>query len=115
VRAAHLKAHSINYFPDGKEQLVSEAVLQAGRALADRIRTYLAGETPPVQAIHDFILRIADHVEASGFTAGSPLTAVAMETVTTSPRINAACQAAFELLPQSVTKGSGSDNCRFLR
>lgn len=86
------------YFPDGKEQLVSEAVLQAGRAVAERIRTYLAGETPPSQAIHDFILRIADNMEASGFAAGSPLSAVAMETATTSPRINAACQAAFDTM-----------------
>jgi TetR/AcrR family transcriptional repressor of lmrAB and yxaGH operons len=86
------------YFPEGKEQLVSEAVLQAGHTMADRIRAHLAGETPPAQAIYDFVLRIADNVEVSSFAAGSPLTAVAMETATTSPRINAACRAAFDLL-----------------
>lgn len=86
------------YFPEGKEQLVSEAILQAGQAMADRIRSHLADETPLTQAIHDLILRIADNVEASGFVVGSPLTAVAMETATTSPRINAACRAAFDLL-----------------
>ena len=37
-------------------------------------------------------------MESSGFAAGSPLTAVAMETATKSERINLACREAYILL-----------------
>ncbi len=86
------------YFPAGKEQITAEAIQQAGAGTAARIRLGLAGTADPAQALHDFILKIADNVEASGFAAGSPLTAVAMETASGSERINLACRAAYDLL-----------------
>lgn len=81
------------YFPDGKDQLVSEAVLEAARAVADRIHANLAEIGLPA-----FILRIAESVAASGFAAGSPLTSVAMESATTNERINTACRQAYDML-----------------
>ncbi|MBK9050775.1 MAG: TetR/AcrR family transcriptional regulator [Chloroflexi bacterium] len=81
------------YFPEGKDQLVSEAVLAAGQGVAARIRANLADI-----GLAAFILRIAENVESSGFAAGSPLTAVAMETATTNERINLACREAYGLL-----------------
>jgi TetR/AcrR family transcriptional repressor of lmrAB and yxaGH operons len=48
--------------------------------------------------VRQFVLRIADAVEASGFSAGGPLQSVALETVNASPRLNAACQAAYARL-----------------
>lgn len=86
------------YFPAGKEQIISEAILQSGVITAERIRLSLAEMANPAQALHDFILKIADHVEASNFAAGSPLTAVAMETATGSERINSACRTAYGML-----------------
>lgn len=86
------------YFPEGKEQITAEAVLQAGELTACRIQDGLAGIGGAPQAIYEFILNIANHVEASGFAAGSPLTAVAMETATKSERINFACRDAYKLL-----------------
>lgn len=76
------------YFPDGKEQITAEAVLQSGRVTSERIRTGLAIGSDASKSIPDFILLIAENVERSGFAAGSPLTAVAMETATQSKRIN---------------------------
>jgi TetR/AcrR family transcriptional regulator, lmrAB and yxaGH operons repressor len=92
------KGSLYHYFPEGKEQITSEAVLQSGTVTAGRIRQGVSGNSNAARAIHDFVLNIADHVESSGFAAGSPLTAVAMETATKSERINSACREAYTLL-----------------
>ncbi len=81
------------YFPDGKDQIVSEAVLQAGQVISERIRANLSES-----GLGEFISRIAKGVEVSGFAAGSPLTAVAMETAITNDRINLACREAYSML-----------------
>jgi TetR/AcrR family transcriptional regulator, lmrAB and yxaGH operons repressor len=86
------------YFPEGKEQITSEAVLQSGQSTAARIQTGLDGSSSAAKAISDFVLQIAEQVELSGFAAGSPLTAVAMETATQSARINAACRDAYGMI-----------------
>ena len=92
------KGSLYHYFPQGKEQMASEAVLHSGRHTAERIRMELAQSYPASKAIHDFIMNIADHVEQSGFGAGGPLTAVAMETATQSERINLACREAYGMI-----------------
>lgn len=92
------KGSLYHYFPEGKEQIASEAVLQSGRMTAERIRNGLSGNADAAKAIHAFVLNIADHVESSGFSAGGPLTTVAMETATQSERINLACREAYGLL-----------------
>lgn len=92
------KGSLYHYFPDGKDQITAEALLQSGHSTAERIHNGLTGNTSASKAIHDFILLIAEHVESSGFAAGSPLTAVAMETATKSERINLACREAYGLI-----------------
>ncbi|MBI5951249.1 MAG: TetR/AcrR family transcriptional regulator [Chloroflexi bacterium] len=92
------KGSLYHYFPEGKEQITSEAVLQAGKVTAQRIQDGLSGDGNAAKAIHDFVLNIANHVESSDFAAGSPLTAVAMETASKSERINLACRDAYTLL-----------------
>lgn len=89
------------YFPEGKEQIAAEAVLHAGRTTTDRIRTGLAQSGNLSKVIYDLITRIAEHVELSGFGAGGPLTAVAMETATQSERINIACREAYQMIVES--------------
>lgn len=86
------------YFPDGKDQITAEAVLQSGQLTAERIRAGLSESSSASKAVYDFVLNIADNVELSGFAAGSPLTAVAMETATKSERINQACREAYGAL-----------------
>lgn len=92
------KGSLYHYFPDGKEQIAAEAVLQTGQVTAERIRMGLAGTNSASKAVYDFILLIAENVESSGFGAGGPLTAVAMETATQSERINSACREAYEMI-----------------
>ncbi|MDX1601100.1 MAG: TetR/AcrR family transcriptional regulator [Anaerolineales bacterium] len=84
------------YFPDGKEELAAEAIERTGRMLSDRVTSHLARFGDPAEALRAFIELIADGVEESQFSTGGPLTAVAMETATTSERLNLACRDAFQ-------------------
>jgi len=84
------------YFPDGKEEIAAEAIKKSGQLVAGRIRHNLSTAEECGPAIQAFVRSIADAVEASGFEAGGPLTAVAMETATTNERLNLACREAFE-------------------
>lgn len=88
------------YFPAGKDQLVAEAVLEGARGVAERIRANMAD-----LGLEGFVMRIADGVEASGYAAGSPLTAVAMETATTNERINLACREAYGMIVAAFRDG----------
>lgn len=85
------------YFPEGKESLAAEAVAHIGQSLAAHIQLSLQ-EAVAAEAIPAFIRRIANQVEATQFQTGGPLTMVAMETATSSERINLACREAYDLL-----------------
>ena len=86
------------YFPQGKEELAAEAITQAGKAVAQRIRDELANIEDTIDAVQTFVRVIAYHVEASGFSAGGPLMIVTMETVNSSERLNLVCREAYRLL-----------------
>jgi TetR/AcrR family transcriptional repressor of lmrAB and yxaGH operons len=83
------------YFPDGKDGLTVEAIARTGKLVAERIRRGLAVSAQPGAAVRAFVEQVAAAVEASGFRAGGPLTAVAMETATTNERLNEVCREAF--------------------
>jgi TetR/AcrR family transcriptional repressor of lmrAB and yxaGH operons len=83
------------YFPDGKEQIVSEAVLYAGNILVERMRGELARYENPMQALYEYIMRLAGKVEEKHFTAGNPLTIVAVEAAGTSEPISQACREVY--------------------
>jgi TetR/AcrR family transcriptional repressor of lmrAB and yxaGH operons len=89
------------YFPEGKEEIVAEAVRFAGQRTVARIRTHLSTIEDPAEAIKSFLETIAYHVEASGFRSGGPLTIVASESATTHERINQACQEAYTELREA--------------
>jgi len=92
------KGSLYHYFPDGKEELAAAAIERTGRDLAGRVEAGLGSHDDPAAAVQFLAQRIADAVEQSGFRAGGPLTTVAMETATSSPRINLACRAAYDQL-----------------
>ena len=83
------------YFPGGKEELAEAAIRESARAMTGHIRANLSLQPDPLDAIPNFVRRIADRVEAAEFSAGGPLTAVAMETAADGGRLNLACRAAF--------------------
>ena len=89
------------YFPAGKEEITAEAITWAGQMVACRVRENLEASDDPVEAIRSFVENIAFHVERSGFCAGGPLQTVALETATTSERLNLACREAYSRLQEA--------------
>jgi TetR/AcrR family transcriptional repressor of lmrAB and yxaGH operons len=83
------------YFPDGKDSLVEEAIAHTSQLIGERLQAGMAAYENPVQAIPEFLRNLAHHVQASGFQAGGPITAVALEAASTNERLNAACRAAY--------------------
>ena len=92
------KGSLYHYFPDGKEELAAAAIERTGHGLAGRVEAALALDDDPAAAVSFLATAIADAVEQSGFRAGGPLTTVAMETATSSERLNLACRAAYDRL-----------------
>lgn len=84
------------YFPEGKESIAEEAIRSATEMVVQRIRKNLGAVEDPAEAVQAFTQGIAHHIEASGFQSGGPLTTVALETATSSPRLNEVCRAAYE-------------------
>ncbi|MBA2393381.1 MAG: TetR/AcrR family transcriptional regulator [Ktedonobacteraceae bacterium] len=83
------------YFPQGKEELTAEAIARSGRIVERNIRAGLANNKEPAEAIANFVRSIAQAVESSSFSAGGPLTTVALETVNSSERLNLVCREAY--------------------
>ena len=113
------KGSLYHYFPGGKEEMAAEAIDRTGRQLEERIRANLPPGVAPAEALRDFAHTIAFHIEASGYRAGGPLTAVAMETATNSERLNRACRDAFERVitafaERLVTEGTPAERARGL-
>jgi len=86
------------YFPEGKEQIASEVILQAGKIISDRIQEKMQAEPDAGKAIHDFLETVACRMEETKFQSGSPFTMLAMESATESKRINQACREAYSML-----------------
>ena len=90
------------YFPDGKEQIVSEAVLFAGKILVERMGSELAKHDNPIQSLYEYIMRLAGKVEEKHFVAGNPLTIVAVEAAGSSERISRACREVYDQIEEAL-------------
>lgn len=84
------------YFPGGKEELVSEALVRTGETVLARIRGTLASVPDAAEAVHAFMLQLAFFVESSGYQQGGAITTVALETASTSDRLRTDCMNIYE-------------------
>jgi TetR/AcrR family transcriptional regulator, lmrAB and yxaGH operons repressor len=89
------------YFPEGKEELTAQAIERMGQHVARNIKNELSKSTDPSEAIRSLVHVFANRIEASGFCAGGPLMIVAMETATSSERLNLACREAYHQLQKT--------------
>lgn len=85
------------YFPDGKEELAVAAIERTSRDIERNIQQVMTAVPDPIAAINQFILGLAAAVEASGFRAGGPVTAMALEAASTNERLRLACRDAYRL------------------
>jgi len=68
-----------HHFPDGKVQLVEEAVALAGDAITSGIRQLTSEDGDPVAAIHTFVSVMRHVLVSTDFRGGCPVVAVAAE------------------------------------
>jgi len=90
------KGSFYHYFPQGKEQLATEAVRLSDaqmRALIDRL---LADNPEPATAVRALAATFAEWLERSGYAEGCPITTVALEQSPISEPLRGACADAFE-------------------
>lgn len=88
------------YFPEGKEELAAEAVLQKGERMSQHIKTSLAAYDDAIEAIYRFIVAVIPHFRQMECAAGAPLAAVALETSASNERLRQACQQAYAMMLQ---------------
>ena len=86
------------YFPGGKEQIGAETLMWSGERMAEKIREGLSQVDDAGEAVRFLAMNIANAIEASEFQAGGPLTTVALETATSSKRLNRACREAYAMM-----------------
>jgi AcrR family transcriptional regulator len=98
VAHAHAPRGSVqHYFPDGKQQLVGEALRWAGGFAAERVRRYLArGAATPSGLFAYMVKQWSDEFTTAGYAAGCPLVAAAADVAATSDRLRADMLAAFD-------------------
>jgi AcrR family transcriptional regulator len=87
-----------HYFPGGKEELISEALLWMGGVAARRVRRNL--DRPDVVTPAALLSALVDNwkkdLTTEGFTAGCPLMAAAADTAATSDPLREVVRQAFE-------------------
>jgi TetR/AcrR family transcriptional regulator, lmrAB and yxaGH operons repressor len=96
LQTSHAPKGSLyHHFPGGKDELTVTALQEAGGVVLSSINGALEGDEPGWKVIPDFIGRIAAGVVESGFRAGGPVTAVALETASTNPVIRDVCSRVY--------------------
>lgn len=95
------------HFPGGKEELVAESIRVAGAEIGEKIAAILHSTERLGDAIHAFVLLLAQELQTSDFRKSCPIAMVAMETAATSNRLRQACEQVyatwFDLVEQRLT------------
>lgn len=84
------------YFPAGKDELVEEAIAYTSKTIARRLQDSMNSFDRAAEAVPAFLRQLAHYVHESGYQAGGPITAVAMEAASTNERLNTACRQAYQ-------------------
>lgn len=98
------KGSLYHYFPDGKDGLVAAAIARTSSAIATRLQEGMDAYPHASAAVPAFLRNLAHHVHASGYQAGGPITAVALEAASTNERLNAACREAYQTWQAVIEK-----------
>lgn len=86
------------YFPDGKEELASEAILTMGRMVCKNVARRLAAHDSPVEAVYRLALDTAEHVVRTKGCGGAPLALTTLEAPATGERLREACRLSYQNL-----------------
>ncbi|MFD9003736.1 TetR/AcrR family transcriptional regulator [Streptomyces sp. NPDC059582] len=83
-----------HHFPSGRTQLIDEAVALAGDFVAGLIDSAMQADDP-VEAVDAFVVLWRDRLVESGYRAGCPIVAVAVETNDDAPQLARSAAAVF--------------------
>ncbi|MFD1414286.1 TetR/AcrR family transcriptional regulator [Oceanobacillus jeddahense] len=92
------------HFPDGKEQIALEAVKWTKEAVISFIQEELTKHDDALTAIQAFVLDSADRFEENRYFVGVPISALILETSSTSEKLRKSCEEAFEAWSQEFMK-----------
>ncbi|UFS96305.1 TetR/AcrR family transcriptional regulator [Nocardia huaxiensis] len=81
------------HFPGGKDQLVAEAIEQAGAEIAGIIATAEADDARGYLEL--LVDMLGERLEASGWTKGCPIAGVTLDASATNDTVQQACSAAY--------------------
>lgn len=87
------KGSLYHYFPEGKEQLAAEAMVNAGQALRNKLAGL--GSLSPSEAIDRLVAVSIEELVASDYRDGCPIATVALETNSHSESIRGVCHRIF--------------------
>ncbi|MBE2225015.1 MAG: TetR/AcrR family transcriptional regulator [Anaerolineae bacterium] len=90
------KGSLYHYFPDGKVELGLEAIASSSRLIEGRIRAVMREHDDAVTAVTTFISTLATQIDISGYRAGGPITAIALEAASTNDLLRDACHQAYQ-------------------
>ena len=79
------------HFPEGKEQLVREAIQEAAAAVDRWLAAALARHPSAAQAMAEFLRRYAEHMVETDFAEGCPIGAVTLDVEPRGDRLRSAC------------------------
>lgn len=96
-----------HYFPNGKEQLVNEAVEWAGRYAARRVARYLDGTaTPTPSGLFTAMTRQwIEQLPLDGFTSGCPVAAASVDCAANAEAVRDTVAAAFTAWRAPIADG----------
>tara|TARA_R110000824_G_scaffold118960_14_gene272088 strand:+ start:210485 stop:211108 length:624 start_codon:yes stop_codon:yes gene_type:complete len=83
------------HFPGGKEEIAVAAIDQARDEIGSGIDLAFAAAADPLAALRLVVDGFAAELESSGFARGCPVTTVALETDSDTPRLGASCAKAY--------------------
>jgi AcrR family transcriptional regulator len=94
-----------HYFPDGKTQLVGEAVDWAGRYAGSRIDKFLAAMRNPTpgKLFAEMVQQWIDEYQRDGFAAGCPLAAATIDCADTDETVRARITNALDRWRDPIT------------
>lgn len=84
------------HFPNGKEQIVREAMLAEVRRISEVLMTLTRESPGPVEAIRAYVLGAAEELERSGFLFGCPVAPVILDLPDPDSALAEACRDAVD-------------------
>lgn len=110
VAHANAPRGSVRHFPDGREQLINEAVAWAGNFAASRVERLVAGMSRPTPSklFASMVQHWIDEYRTQGFGGGCSLAAATIDYAETTDSVRAATSQAFSTwrgpLAQALTQ-----------